>query len=156
MEQELLKAAENSFSERVCSAHLWAPLTGTTVCVLSCVWLCDPTDWSPPGSSVHGIFQARILTQVSTSFSRGASGPRDWTLVSCSSCIAGGFFTTGTAWEAQRSVKWAFICVSDGPAGAWVHFETLFSSEEFPSRWRNYRRLEESDHKIGPNSDIWL
>ena len=31
------------------------------VCVFSCVWLCDPMDCSVPGSSVHGIFQARIL-----------------------------------------------------------------------------------------------
>ena len=33
----------------------------THACMLSCVWLCDPMDYSPPGSSVHGIFQARIL-----------------------------------------------------------------------------------------------
>ena len=43
---------------------------------------CDPTDCSPPGSSVHGILQARILERVAISSSRGSSWPRDWTLVS--------------------------------------------------------------------------
>ena len=47
------------------------------------VWLfCDPLDCSPPGSSVHGISQARILEWVAISFSRGSSWPRDWTHVS--------------------------------------------------------------------------
>ena len=44
--------------------------------VLSRVWLCDPMDWSLPGSSVHGIFQARILEWVAISWSRGSSQPR--------------------------------------------------------------------------------
>ena len=41
----------------------------------SCLTLCDPTDCSPPGSSVHGIFQARILEWVAVPFSRGSSQP---------------------------------------------------------------------------------
>ena len=49
----------------------------------SCLTLCDPVDCSPPGSPVHGIFQARILEWVAISFSRGTSQPRDWTRVSC-------------------------------------------------------------------------
>ena len=47
-------------------------------------------NYSPPGSSVYGIFQARILEWVAIPFSRGSSPPRDQTRVSC---IAGGFFT---------------------------------------------------------------
>ena len=39
----------------------------------SCPTLCDPMDYSPPGSSVHGIFQARVLEWVAISFSRGSS-----------------------------------------------------------------------------------
>ena len=51
---------------------------------LSHVWFfSDPTDGSPPGSSVHGISQARILEWTATSFSRGSSRPRDWTHISC-------------------------------------------------------------------------
>ena len=47
-----------------------------------CPTLCDPIDCSLPGSSVHGIFQARILEWVAISFSRGSSRPRDRTRVS--------------------------------------------------------------------------
>ena len=45
--------------------------------------LCDPMDGSLPGSSVHGIFQARMLGCAAISFSRGSSQPQDRTLVSC-------------------------------------------------------------------------
>ena len=48
----------------------------------SCQILCDPVDYSPPGSSVRGKLQARILEWVATSFSRRSSRPRDRTLVS--------------------------------------------------------------------------
>jgi len=58
-------------------------------CALLCPTLCDPMDCSPPGSSVHGISQARILEWVAMSSSRGSSQPRDQT---CVSCIAGRFF----------------------------------------------------------------
>ena len=43
----------------------------------SCPTFCDPMDCSPPVSSIHGIFQARILEWVAISFSRGSSQPRD-------------------------------------------------------------------------------
>ena len=48
--------------------------------------LCDPVDCSPPGPSVHGILQARILEWVAISFSRGSSWPRDRTQISGVSC----------------------------------------------------------------------
>ena len=48
----------------------------------SCRTLCDPVDYSLPGSSVHGILQARILEWVAISFSRGSSRPRNRTQVS--------------------------------------------------------------------------
>ena len=48
----------------------------------SCLILCDPMDCSRTGSSVHGIFQARILEWVAISFSRGSSLPRDQTCIS--------------------------------------------------------------------------
>ena len=44
--------------------------------------LCNPMDCSPPGSSVHGILQARILEWVAMPSTRGSSQPRDWTQVS--------------------------------------------------------------------------
>ena len=49
----------------------------------SCPTLCGPVDCSLPGSSVHGILQARILEWLAISFSRGSSQPRDRTWVSC-------------------------------------------------------------------------
>ena len=57
----------------------------------SCPTLCDPMDCSPPGSSIHGILQARILEWVAISFSRGSSRTRDQTQVSR---IAGRHFKT--------------------------------------------------------------
>ena len=66
--------------------------TCVCVCVLvaqSCSVLCDPIDCSPPGSSVHGMLQARILKWIAILFSKGSSQPRDQTQV----CIAGRFFT---------------------------------------------------------------
>ena len=62
-----------------------------TLCV--CPTLCDLMDCSPPGSSVYGILQARILEWVAMASSRGSFRPRDQTCVSCVSCIAGRFFT---------------------------------------------------------------
>ena len=55
-----------------------------------CPTLCDPMDCSLPDSSVHGIFQARVLEWIAISSSRGSSQPRDQTQVSH---IAGRFFT---------------------------------------------------------------
>ena len=57
----------------------------------SCPTLCDPMDRSPPGSSVHGISQARILYWVAMPSSRGSSQPEDRT---CISCTGRWFFTT--------------------------------------------------------------
>ena len=56
----------------------------------SCLTLCDPVGYSPPGSSVHGIFQARILKWVVIPFFKGSSQFRDQNQVSR---IAGRFFT---------------------------------------------------------------
>ena len=73
--------------------HLWELLElgyRSSVCVLSRfshVQLFMTTDCSPPGSSVHGISQARILEWVATPFSRGSSPLRDRTLISYVSCI---------------------------------------------------------------------
>ena len=67
------------------------------------VQLWDPMDCSPAGFSVHGILQARILEWVAMPFSRGSSWPRDWTCISCSSCIAGRFFTAEPPGNPQLS-----------------------------------------------------
>ena len=65
----------------------------------SCLTLCDQVS-SPPGFSVHGILQARLLERVAISFSRGSSKPRDQTQVSCT---ASRFFSIWATREAQYS-----------------------------------------------------
>ena len=76
-----------------------------------CLTLCDPIDCTPPGSSIHGILQARILESIAMPPSRGSSPPRDWTQVPC---IAGRLFTMWTtregAREATREFALARIC----------------------------------------------
>ena len=60
---------------------------------------CDPVDCSPPGSSVHGILQARILEWVAMPSSKGSSQHWDQTL---SPALAGGVFNTSATWEARN------------------------------------------------------
>ena len=64
-----------------------------------CLTLCHPMDCSPPGFSVDGISQARILEWVATSYSRGSSWPRQQTRVSW---LAGGFLTNGLPGKSRR------------------------------------------------------
>ena len=61
-----------------------------TACAQSYPTLCEPMNCSPPGSSVHGIFQARIWEWLAISFSRGSSR---WGAEHASSALAGGFFS---------------------------------------------------------------
>ena len=77
----------STFSPSLCHAVMgWDVLT-----------ICDPMDYSLPGSSVHGIFQARVLEYVAISSSGESSWPRDRTLVSCiGRCV---LYQWGT-WEA--------------------------------------------------------
>ena len=64
-----------------------------------CLTLCDPVYCSLPGSSVHGILQARILEWITVSFSRGSSRPRDWIQISR---ISGRRFNPWATREAQN------------------------------------------------------
>ena len=72
---------------------------GLCLVARSCSTICDPMDCNPPGSSVHGILQARTLEWVAIPFSGGSSQSRDQTQVSRT---AGGFFTSWATREAQR------------------------------------------------------
>ena len=65
-----------------------------------CSTVCCSMDYSPPGSSVHGIFQARILEWVTIPFSKRSSWPWHQTWFSC---IAGGFFTI---WATRKTGVW--------------------------------------------------
>ena len=75
--------------------QLREPLTFCTVCMLhaellvTCLTLCNTMDCGPPGSSVHGILQVRILEWLAMHSSRGSFWPRDWTCISDVHCIGG-------------------------------------------------------------------
>ena len=69
---------------------------------LSCVR--GHVDCSPPGSSVHGILQARVLQWVAISFSRGSFQPRDWTWVLCT---VGRFFTIWAYQGSPKITRWS-------------------------------------------------
>ena len=70
-----------------------------------CPTLCDSMDYSLPGSSVHGISQAKVLEWVAISFSRGSCYPgiEPWSLTS--SVLAGGFFIT----ESPEKPQWCCV-----------------------------------------------
>ena len=88
--------------------NIGTPIPGTSnscwetcVCFVtqSCLTLREPMDCSPPGSTVQGIFQARVLEWVAVAFSRGSSRPRDRTHPSYISCIGGQILYLCTNWE---------------------------------------------------------
>ena len=88
--------------------------------------LCDPMDCCPPGSSVHGILQARILEWVALPSSRGSPQPRDQTCVSYVSCIASGFFTTSPTWEVPfRGTHYQLILKVSRLLGPYLWFLSL-------------------------------
>ena len=73
------------------------------LCVFRCVQLF--VDYSPPGSSVHGIFQARILEWVGISSSVGSSRPWDGTQVFCGSCIGRWILDHSAAWKPLYNIR---------------------------------------------------
>ena len=97
------------------SAH-WLCVHGS--CAQQCLTLCDSVDYSLPGSSVHGVSQARMLECVAIFSSKGSSWLRGWTLVSCVSCIAGGFFTRWAFGVSQ--VDWTLFCVIAESCKTWI------------------------------------
>ena len=104
---------------------MFGSLTSNMCCVVkvkvlvtqSCPTLWDPMDWSPSGSSGHGIFQARILAWVAIPFFRWSSQPRNRTQVSC---IAGWFFTIWATrepkfpFEGLRNTLRKMVALEDG------------------------------------------
>ena len=82
----------NSATYHILSVCFVPDIVLDVLCTQSCLTLQDPMHYSPPGSSVHGIFQARMLEWVAISSSRGSSQPGDLTCVSCIPCTAVGLF----------------------------------------------------------------
>ena len=110
------------------SGHVRANCKKSCICaksLQSCPTLCDPMDCSPPGYSVHGIHQARILEWGAMPSSRGSTQPRDPTCISCGSSIV----------------------VTDEPLGKpCIYYKNIFSQqrgahEEFWSREQVWSEL---------------
>ena len=91
-----------------------------SVCVCVCMCVCAraralspsvvsdslwPQGLQPPGSSVHWIFQVRILEWVAIASSKGSSWPKNWIWIFCVSCTAGGFFTRWATQEAPSALQ---------------------------------------------------
>ena len=107
---------------------------------LSRVRLCDPTDCSPPGSSVHGILQARTLEWVAISSSRGPSGTKDRT---CVFYIAGGFFTN---WTTVRIFSMALFS-REGANVSWMWCEIFITQ---------FEPISQTDVEVGTSAKIVL
>ena len=97
-------------------------------------------DCSPRGSSIHSIFQARILEWVAIFYSRGSSRPRDRTNVSSSTALAGRFFTTRPPGQPLVTMNGEFILFGE----SWSPLEPFaFRALEIPSRsYRHYIDLQ--------------
>ena len=97
-----------SLNEKICNTgysftfHTYLRKQFVCVCSVapSCLILCDHKDCSQAGSSIHGIFQARILEWVAISFFRGSSWPSDQTWVHC---IGRQILCHCATWEAQSN-----------------------------------------------------
>ena len=92
-------ATESMGSQRVKSLH-------------SCPTLCDPMDYNPPGSSLHGILQARILEWVAMPFFRGSSQPRDGTHTSYVFCSVHQGPMGSPSLHLELQIHWSYKTVS--------------------------------------------
>ena len=118
----------------------------TVLVAQSCPTLCNPTDYSPPGSSVYGILQARILEWAAMPFSRGCYWPKVWTWVSC---FAGGFLTIWVTREAPNSL--AVRQIQNKTTLQAHHIIVQFSSVQFScSVVSDSLRPHESQHARPP------
>ena len=82
MDREAWHAAIHGVAKSQTRLSDWTELNWNSEVAQSCPTLCDPMDYSLLGSSIHEIFQARVLEWVAISFSRGSSRPGDRTQVS--------------------------------------------------------------------------
>ena len=109
------RALSTSTGDLFLSIHFPCHIALSIVCVCllshfchACLFVTPWTPWSPQGSSVHGIIQARILERVAIPSSRGLFQPRDQTCIFCDSCIAGRLFTIEPP---RKSHSLWYICI---------------------------------------------
>ena len=117
-------------------------------------------DCSPPGSSVRGILQARILECVAISFSRGSYRLRDWSPVSCVSCNAGRFFTHWAIRETKGIYKlwlidqiWFVACKWHHPYGIQWRGTKKPLDESERGEWKRWLKAQHSENE---DYGIWF
>ena len=119
----------------------------------SCPTLCNPMDCSPPGSSDHGIFQARILEWVAMPTSRGSCRPRDQTWVSCT---AGRFFTI---WATKLSNLEGNVLASPSAIHTNIHcVRKLFPLQLFKFMMKTFRcqsKNVQGNCTLSQSSFVW-
>ena len=127
--------------------------------------LCNPIDYSPPGSSVYGILQARILEWLARLSSRESSRPRDQTHVSCMSlmlpALTGSFFTTRVTWETLYLLvlvaqSYSTLCDLMEGSSCQAPLSIEFSRKEYWSRLPLPFPGDLSDPGVKPGSPTFL
>ena len=116
-----------------------------------CLTLYNPMDHSLPGSSVHGILQARILEWVAIVFSRGSSWPRNWTRVSC---VGGEFFASWATRDAPKYLPTNYLLYLPRETIFWTlekvgdhHLKQVFSVDPI--------NTGKNQHQILPDLMYW-
>ena len=129
----------------------------------SCEALWDPMDCSPPWSSVHGIFQARLLKWVAFYFSRWSSRPRNWTWISCISCIGRRILYHYTTWKAQytKQLEWIPRGLPSGKSwpqsfhSVWFHYITFHLKLIKLQKWRTESRRRWGGEETAKKQASW-
>ena len=112
------------------SQSLWTILVCVRLGAYLCLTLCDLMNYRSPGSSVHGISQARILEWVAISSSRESFQPRDQTLISWVSCIAGGFFTIELTGSTTWRTYWLLHSLLSKFCGLFISTLKIFKQQK--------------------------
>ena len=137
----------------------WTYEVGITMCMHARAQLyqtlCNPLDFGPPASYVHGISQVRTLEQVAILFSRGSPQPRDQTCISWVSCITGRFFTTEPS--GKLSPFWKYENFGQNRVSKTCHIRLwllqYFSSPNITGSGTEFQSIYQADKWMaGPSS----
>ena len=112
----------------------------------SCLTLCDPMDCNLPGSSVHGIFQVRILEWVAISSSKGSSQPRDQTCLSLRLLH----------WQLDSLLSEPFCLVSDSKLFSKESWSSSFFFPSVSAKLTSLRRYLLSSQSLTGTISDWL
>ena len=125
----------------------WVHMTPRCVHAMLLQWClipCRSMDCSPPGFTVYGILQARIMEWVAMPSSRGSSQPRDWTHVSYVSCTGRQVLTTSATWEAPQHMSnrihslewmWVYCEVCQLLSRVWIFVTPWTEAHQAPLSW---------------------